>query len=362
MNGFAKRLRLLELADDPHVPDAIKEFIVEAATIEQLFALAEEALVIAIDSRMERTAIKKLALGLEEAFKEGGVDVRFDTSGKLVQVAGIDTTLKVIADLPDQKSFKADLRAQAQEQIAVVFIDLDNFKAVNDTKGHPAGDACLATVVEAVGGVITGKGKLYRYGGDEFAVILRNADVHEGAATAERIRRAIEAARPGGDIEVTGSIGVAASDQPGLHDPDNLLKAVDDAVYSSKDAGKNRVTKWQQQQERESPNRPSQADRIKRLIDLAEFGVHKIQNDPQNDSAEALEERRHAWEAKVLDALEEAGATQSQLSTFRVLGTYTSKGLHGKTQHHKKIVNEVAEKIVRLRAIIDQLEPRQRRR
>jgi hypothetical protein len=78
-----KRLRLLELADDPHVPDAIKEFIVNIATPEQLFALAEEALVIAIDSAMEQTAISRLALGLEAAFKEGGIDVCFDTAGKL---------------------------------------------------------------------------------------------------------------------------------------------------------------------------------------------------------------------------------------------------------------------------------------
>ena len=183
---------------------------------------------------------------------EGGVDVRFDRSGKLVEAAGVDTATKVIAELPSQREFKEHLQAQARDQIGVVLVDLDNFKAVNDSKGHPAGDACLAKVVATVGVVIVGEGKLYRYVGEEFAVILRNADADEAAATAERIRRAIEAAQPGGDIEVTGSIGVAASDQPGLRDPDKLLQAVDDAVYSSKNAGKNRVTKWHYEQGRQS--------------------------------------------------------------------------------------------------------------
>jgi diguanylate cyclase (GGDEF)-like protein len=357
-----KRLRLLELADERHVPDAVKEFILQIASTEQLLALAEEAVAIAVPSGMAPTAIRTLASSIEEAFEEGGVNVHFDRSGKLIDAAGVDTTTKVIAELPNQKEFKEHLQEQTRDQIGVVLIDLDSFKAVNDTKGHPAGDACLSMVVAAVGAVIVGKGKLYRYGGDEFAVILRNVDADETAATAQRIRRAIEAAQPGGDIEVTASIGVAASDQPGLRDPDKLLQAVDDAVYSSKDAGKNRVTIWRHEREQESTRRTSQADGIKRLIDLAEFGVHKIQNDPQNDSAEALNIRRDVWEQEVLAALEEAGATQSQLSTFRVLGTFTSKGLQGKTQHHGKIVNEAAEKIGRLRIIAEQLEARLRRR
>lgn len=325
-------------------------------------AVAEEALAIASRSQMGESAKRELALRLEEALNEGGVEVHFDESGRLVETLGIDVTPKAISDLPNQKEFRADLGAQVVDQIALIFIDLDNFKAVNDTHGHPAGDACLVKVVETIGRVVAGKGRLYRYGGDEFIVILRNADVYEAAATGERIRKAIEVARPADDIEVTGSIGVAASDQPGLRDPEKLLKAVDDAVYRSKDNGKNRVTQAQAGDGRERTDRPSQANRIKRLIDLTEFGVHKIQNDRQVDSAEALEKRRHAWEHEMLDALMDAGATQSQMSSFRVLGTYKPKGLPGRTPNHRKIVNEVAEKIARVRAIIEQLETRLRER
>jgi diguanylate cyclase (GGDEF)-like protein len=77
-------------------------------------------------------------------------------------------------------------------------------------------------VVDAIGHCISGKGRLYRYGGDEFAMILRDATVEEAAGTAERIRKAIERARPSGESEVTGSIGVAASDQV-AHDAERLV-------------------------------------------------------------------------------------------------------------------------------------------
>jgi diguanylate cyclase (GGDEF)-like protein len=241
-----KRLRLLELADERHVPEVVKAFVVEKASPDQLFAVAEEALAVGLRARMDRSQLRKLIANLEQALKEGGVQAHFDESGKLIEGAGVDTAPKAITDLPGQAQFKSDLAVQTR-QIALIFVDLDNFKSVNDTKGHQTGDACLAKVVEVIGESIAGKGKLYRYGGDEFAVILQNATVDEAVATSERIRRAIESARPGGgEIEVTGSIGVAASDQRGLYDAENLLNAADQATYASKNNGKNRVTKWQQ--------------------------------------------------------------------------------------------------------------------
>lgn len=239
-----KRLRRLELANERHIPNIVKEFIVENASLEDLMAVAEEAVLIALQSRMQEDGVRALAQALVQAFAEGGADLHFDRAGKLVKTGGIDMAPKAIANLPLQDEFKEDLASQSTDQIGLIFIDLDNFKAVNDQNGHPAGDDCLVRVVEAIGRVIAGKGKLYRYGGDEFAVILRNADVSETTASAERIRRALAAARPGIDIEVTASIGVAASEQTGLAEPERLLKAADECVYESKRLGKNRVTSW----------------------------------------------------------------------------------------------------------------------
>ena len=127
--------------------------------------------------------------------------------------------------------------------ISLVFIDLDNFKAVNDAFGHPEGTKCLERVAEIIGSIATGKGRLYRYGGDEFAVLLKNFSTDEAVATAERIRLNIDIANLGGTVRVTASIGVASSEQ-GDSGPEELLDMADKAAYASKNSGKNRVSRW----------------------------------------------------------------------------------------------------------------------
>jgi diguanylate cyclase (GGDEF)-like protein len=130
--------------------------------------------------------------------------------------------------------------------LAALVIDLDHFKAVNDNKGHDEGDACLERVVQAMGGAVGRKGKLYRWGsGDEFVVILPDFSTEEARATAERIRSDVERARPGQDIAVTTSIGIAASDAVDeSSSPEEFLLAADKAMYAAKHAGKNCVRVW----------------------------------------------------------------------------------------------------------------------
>jgi diguanylate cyclase (GGDEF)-like protein len=129
-------------------------------------------------------------------------------------------------------------------EIALLVIDLDKFKQVNDTRGHAEGDMCLEHVIRVVGSALGRKGTLYRWGGDEFAVMLPDFSTEEALGTAERIRRAIEEAKAGGDIAVTASVGVCANDR--LHSPtaESLLDSADKAMYASKRNGKNRVTPW----------------------------------------------------------------------------------------------------------------------
>jgi diguanylate cyclase (GGDEF)-like protein len=129
-------------------------------------------------------------------------------------------------------------------EIAVMVIDLDRFKQVNDTKGHAAGDACLEHVIQAIGSSLGRKGTLYRWGGDEFAAILPDFSTEEALGTAERIRRAIEDAKAGGDIPVTASVGVSANDRMENPTAETLLDSADKAMYASKNNGKNRVTSW----------------------------------------------------------------------------------------------------------------------
>jgi diguanylate cyclase (GGDEF)-like protein len=159
---------------------------------------------------------------------------------------GADTLPKALAGLPDRNQLRSDIVTWLvdRQPVALVFVDLDDFKAVNDTKGHQAGDECLERVVEIIGRAVAFKGRNYRYGqGDELCVLLHNSTIPEAVSTAERIRQGIESARPGGDdINVTASIGVAVSTQKGLDDPDALIQAADAALYQSKHGGKNMVS------------------------------------------------------------------------------------------------------------------------
>lgn len=147
--------------------------------------------------------------------------------------------------LPTKDTLLSDIQPSLTSQAAmgVVFIDLDNFKQVNDTKGHPAADECLDRVVDSIGTILGRRGKLYRWGaGDEFVVVLPGVLTSEAQATAERIRTAIE--KSGGDILVTASLGVCATDLASTKSAKDFLDFADQAMYQSKQSGKNRVTTW----------------------------------------------------------------------------------------------------------------------
>jgi diguanylate cyclase (GGDEF)-like protein len=152
----------------------------------------------------------------------------------------------LLSDLPNKEKLMIDTNGLLNRRAgsALLMIDLDNFKSVNDSKGHSEGDACLERVVNAIGDVLGRKGTLYRWGGDEFAIVLPDYSTEEAHATGERIRRAVEDARPGHDVAVTVSIGVGASDRKENPSFEELFDAADKAMYESKNKGKNRVTSW----------------------------------------------------------------------------------------------------------------------
>lgn len=130
--------------------------------------------------------------------------------------------------------------------IALLLIDVDHFKAYNDRYGHPAGDACLRSIGQAIRGSLRGDDIVCaRYGGEEFAVVLSNAGIVEGHAVALRICKAVEQLAlphqdtPAGRISL--SVGVASmAPRRGLL-ATNLVKAADAALYRAKQNGRNRV-------------------------------------------------------------------------------------------------------------------------
>jgi diguanylate cyclase (GGDEF)-like protein len=149
--------------------------------------------------------------------------------------------------LPTKEVMLLDLRPilERDSVTAILVLDLDHFKSVNDRKGHSEGDACLDRAVSTIQTVVGGKGKLYRWGsGDEFAVLLPDFSTEEAQATAERIRVAVEKAKPDGEINVTTSIGVCGTDRTDSSTADEILDFADKAMYEAKRLWKNRVTTW----------------------------------------------------------------------------------------------------------------------
>jgi len=145
------------------------------------------------------------------------------------------------AELGEKQHLKDAIGHQLEIGVPVtlVFIDLDGFKAVNDSLGHQEGDKCLEVVVRAITSVVRGRGRVFRFGGDEFVALFNNATQAEGLLAAERIRAQIE--QDGSAYRVTASIGVAGTDAFGT-DIDSLIGAADKAMYASKQTGKNRVS------------------------------------------------------------------------------------------------------------------------
>jgi diguanylate cyclase (GGDEF)-like protein len=123
--------------------------------------------------------------------------------------------------------------------LAVLMGDLDEFKCVNDRHGHHVGDAVLREVASTLRATLRTFDYIYRYGGEEFVILLPGTDEARALATAERVREAIVAAHPAG-LRVTLSLGVSVGDgRDGAFE--DLLIAADRALYRAKAEGRNRV-------------------------------------------------------------------------------------------------------------------------
>jgi len=138
----------------------------------------------------------------------------------------------------------ACLRARARGlPISLLFIDLDHFKEINDSFGHPAGDACLAAIIPPIQAELRQSDVIGRYGGEEFVVILSSADTAAARPIAQRILERVAGVRVEGfgkPIALTCSIGVATSDMLGVWG-EHLIAQADAAVYAAKRSGRNRV-------------------------------------------------------------------------------------------------------------------------
>jgi diguanylate cyclase (GGDEF)-like protein len=169
---------------------------------------------------------------------------------QLVEAATIDTKTELLNAAAWRQLAQRELeRAERQHTAtAVLVIDMDHFKRLNDTYGHLAGDVALKAVGEALADELRGYDAVGRFGGEEFVALLPGVNGTTAMGVAERVRARIEAVpvqverRTGGtgDIAVTASIGVAATRGAGV-ELDDLLRAADSALYAAKAAGRNAV-------------------------------------------------------------------------------------------------------------------------
>ncbi len=148
---------------------------------------------------------------------------------------------RTFTDLVERELARA---ARAGSAVALVVIDLDHFKGVNDRYGHVAGDAVLKAFVATAHGALRKQDLLGRYGGEEFCVVLPGASPVEAVMIAQRLRESVDAHPvPVGDrsIRYTISAGVAHSNRAGL-DLDSLVRDADEALYRAKGRGRNQVS------------------------------------------------------------------------------------------------------------------------
>jgi diguanylate cyclase (GGDEF)-like protein/PAS domain S-box-containing protein len=130
--------------------------------------------------------------------------------------------------------------ALSRAPVALLFFDLDDFKLVNDTFGHVAGDDLLITVASRLTEAVRPTDMVVRLGGDEFVVLCHVSGAEDAARVAERLRVAVSrpAVLEGTEVAVTASVGIVVAD--GRHDAEGLLRDADVAMYQAKQAGKAR--------------------------------------------------------------------------------------------------------------------------
>jgi diguanylate cyclase (GGDEF)-like protein len=225
-----------------------------------------------------------------------------------------------LTGLHNRRSWNYELRrvcaaAEARgERLAIGLIDLDHFKAYNDTRGHLAGDELLRKAAANWRRMLGGDEVLARYGGEEFAIAIPGVGLMEAVARVDALRRAM----PDGQ---NFSAGVAMW-SPGTA-PEVTMAEADEALYRAKDAGRGRVHAAEQPQPDEAQtvldNLQVVLQPIVRADDLAVVGYEALSRFPHTDDVEAA--FAHAHEAGYGDRLEAAAVRRAVSLTGRMPGT-----------------------------------------
>jgi diguanylate cyclase (GGDEF)-like protein/PAS domain S-box-containing protein len=188
----------------------------------------------------------------------------------------------VLTRLPNRKLFTDRLTQnltharRSGKSLAVMFVDLDHFKSINDTLGHTAGDELLLEMARRLRGCIREEDTVARLGGDEFTIILSELRHPEDAVTvAEKIIAAVQKPLPVGEMsmEVSASIGIALYPVDGA-DPESLLRNADSAMYRAKEAGRNTYQLCTDEMKGRALQRLSLETRLRRAVNEEQLLLH----------------------------------------------------------------------------------------
>ncbi|MEI2704246.1 MAG: bifunctional diguanylate cyclase/phosphodiesterase [Ilumatobacteraceae bacterium] len=197
------------------------------------------------DVDMVEMMTKQIGMALERGYLERSLHQLVELERQLTQQAFYDS----VTGLVNRNYLMRELAALCTDQHgshAVLLVDLDDFKMVNDSLGHVAGDELLKIVAQRLVGSIGDRGVVGRLGGDEFAIVLRNTDDEFCNRTAQHIISALAqvAHLEGREVSVGGSVGVRRTTGP-PDEPATILRDADLALYDAKAMGKGRVAHFE---------------------------------------------------------------------------------------------------------------------
>ncbi len=168
-------------------------------------------------------------------------------SARLHEVIEERSQMDALTHLFNRRRLEEDLDAECKRcarygrPLAFVMLDVDHFKAFNDSHGHPKADTALQELAHVISACVRATDTAYRYGGEEFCVLLRETGGEDAMIFAERLRKRIEQRFATGTAAgITASLGVAEFSVAAPM-PRTLVEAADAAMYESKNAGRNRV-------------------------------------------------------------------------------------------------------------------------
>jgi diguanylate cyclase (GGDEF)-like protein len=161
------------------------------------------------------------------------------------------------------------------ERLAVLWVDIDKFKEINDSLGHPTGDKVLCAVARHLSSLVTGRGSVARFGGDEFVLLIRGSKDGFETEAAQELMRAISLPMSieGVSLQVTGSVGAAVAPMHGT-DSETLLQHADLALYHAKANGRNDFCLFETAMEQQFHERRRLEDALRHAIENDELEVH----------------------------------------------------------------------------------------